>query len=67
VVSLGRRFKLSRDPKDNIFLEVAAVGKADFLITNDRDLLEISGADRRKLKFKIVTPAQFIEEWERAE
>jgi len=28
-----------RDPKDNKFLELAAVSKADFLITGDEDLL----------------------------
>ena len=64
VVSPGKRFAFSRDPKDNLFLAVAAAGKADFLITNDRDLLEIAEADKRNLKFRIVTPEQFIEYWE---
>lgn len=64
VVSLGRRFTFSRDPKDNLFLAVAASGKADFLVTNDRDLLEIFEADRRRLKFKLVTPEQFLSYWE---
>jgi len=63
-VSLGKRFTFSRDPKDNIFLAVAAAGKADFLITNDRDLLEISKAHKRRLKFKIVKPEQFLDYWE---
>ncbi len=64
VVSLGKRFAFSRDPKDNVFLAVAAGGKAEFLITNDRDLLEISEADKRKLRFKIVTPKQFLDYWQ---
>ena len=38
--------------------------KAQFLITNDRDLLEIAEADKRRLKFRIVTPEQFLEYWE---
>ena len=63
VVSLGKRFTLSRDPRDNIFLAVADTGKADFLITNDRDLLDISDEDKRKLKFKIVAPKQFLDYW----
>ncbi|HEY3139393.1 MAG TPA: putative toxin-antitoxin system toxin component, PIN family [Blastocatellia bacterium] len=63
VVSLGKRFTFSRDPRDNIFLAVADTGKADFLITNDRDLLDISDEDKRKLKFKIVTPKQFLDYW----
>ena len=55
---------LSRDPKDDIFIATAIVAKADFLITNDLDLLEISEADKRKLKFRIVTPKEFLEHWE---
>jgi putative PIN family toxin of toxin-antitoxin system len=64
VVSPRKRIRLSRDPDDNIFLSVAAAGKADFLITNDRDLLEITEADKRRLKFEIVTPQQFLERLE---
>lgn len=63
-VSPGRRYAFSRDPKDNIFLTIAAVGRADFLITNDRDLLDISAEDKRKLKFQIVTPSQFLKQWD---
>lgn len=63
VFSPGKRYALSRDPKDNIFLTIAAVGKADFLITNDRDLLDISEANKRRLKFQIVTPGQFLKQW----
>ena len=59
-VVIRQRLALSRDPKDNVFLAVAAAGKADFLITNDFDLLEISEADKHQLKFQIVTPAQFL-------
>jgi putative PIN family toxin of toxin-antitoxin system len=64
VVSPGKRYAFSRDSKDNVFLTIAAVGKADFLITNDRDLLDISAEDKRKLKFQIVTPAQFLKQWD---
>lgn len=59
-IAVRQRITLSRDPKDNVFLEVAAAGKADFLITNDLDLLEINEADKRQLKFQIVTPQQFL-------
>lgn len=64
VVSPGKRFTLSRDPDDNIFLAIAAVGKADYLISNDRDLLDLSATDKRKLKFQIATPEEFIVYWE---
>jgi len=64
VVSPRKRIRLSRDPDDNVFLEAAATGRADFLISNDRDLLEITEADKRKLKFQIVTPKEFVAQWE---
>ena len=59
-VRLGPRFAASRDPDDNTMLATAVVGKAKFLVTNDRDLLDISTAQRRKLKFEIVRPQEFL-------
>lgn len=63
-VHLGTRHDFSRDPKDNKFLAAAAAARAKFLITRDRDLLDISEEHKRKLKFKIVTPKQFLDYWE---
>lgn len=63
-VSLGARPRMSRDPEDNIFIATAMAAKARFLVTNDGDLLELAEADKRRLKFKIVTPEQFLEYWE---
>jgi putative PIN family toxin of toxin-antitoxin system len=40
VVNLGARAMASRDP-DNFVLATAAAGKAEFLVTNDRDLLDM--------------------------
>ena len=59
-VRLGPRLAASRDPDDNTMLATAVVGKAKFLVTNDRDLLDISTAQRRKLKFEIVRPQEFL-------
>lgn len=56
--------RISRDPNDDMFIAVAIAARAKFLITNDRDLLDISDADKRKLKFQIVTPAQFLKQWD---
>src|SRR5882724_11187880 len=39
LVSLGPRYEESRDPDDNIMLATAVAGDADFLVTNDKDLL----------------------------
>ena len=44
-----------RDPKDNFLLELAADGKADYLITGDNDLLVLKTFE----KTKIVTMTEF--------
>jgi putative PIN family toxin of toxin-antitoxin system len=59
-VNLGTRATESRDPDDNIVLSTASVGKARFLVTNDRDLLDISASQRKKFKFDIVTPGELL-------
>lgn len=42
------------DPDDQVFLEAAAAARADYLVTKDRELLELA---RRKLPFQIVRPS----------
>lgn len=59
-VSLGKRPTESRDVDDNLILATALVGKAEFLITNDKDLLEISASDKKKFKFRIASPVEFL-------
>ena len=59
-VSLGKIPAESRDADDNLVLATALVGKADFLITNDKDLLDISESDKKKFKFSIATPTEFL-------
>ena len=44
-----------RDVSDEVFIHLALAGKADFLVTGDRDLLALRGL----LEFPIVT----VEEW----
>lgn len=46
-----------RDPFDVPFLELAASGRADFLVTGDRDLLALGAMNR----CTIVDPRAFIE------
>ncbi len=58
--SLGKIPTESRDVDDNLFLATALVGKVDFLITNDKDLLDISESDKKKFKFQIVKPIEFL-------
>ena len=58
--NLGKRFNDSRDSDDNVMLDTAQAGRAKFLITNDRDLLEISDEAKRKFSFQIVKPMEFL-------
>ena len=50
--------KVTRDPKDDYLLAYALVGEADYLITGDKDLLELQG---QVAGLDILTPAQFID------
>jgi len=65
-VNLGARFYASRDPDDNVLLAAAVAGRAEFLITYDKDLLDISERIRRKFRFEIVTPWTFLEHFKDA-
>jgi putative PIN family toxin of toxin-antitoxin system len=51
------RLPQCRDIHDQAFLELAAVGKADFLVTGDKDLLVLAAEFSRK----IVTAGRFLE------
>jgi putative PIN family toxin of toxin-antitoxin system len=59
-VNLGRRFSDSRDPDDNLLLAVASAGHAEYLVTNDRDLLELPESAKRRFRFAIVTPMELL-------
>ena len=64
-INLGSRPNLSRDPDDNVMIATARSGKAKFLITNDRDLLDISASEQAKLRLTIISPAELLA-WIRA-
>ena len=49
-----------RDPKDNFLLSLAKDGKADYLLTGDKDLLEL----KKFGKTKTETISSFIDETE---
>lgn len=59
-VNLGKRFVLSRDPDDDVLLATAHTGRARYLVTNDRDLLEIPAKQKREFRFEIVKPGQLL-------
>lgn len=52
-----------RDKEDNMLLECCLTAKADFLVTQDKDLLEIniSQLPQNLQELKIITPVQFIQ------
>ena len=57
IVTLQHNVHICRDPKDNMFLECAALSSADVILTGDKDLLTLcsyAGAS-------ILTPSQYIE------
>ena len=43
------------DPKDNIFIETAVAGNADYIVTQDKHLLKLKGFRG----IKIITPEEF--------
>lgn len=51
-----RRIKACRDPEDDIVLEVAVAGRADFIVTGDNDLLVLHPFE----SIPIVGPAEFL-------
>lgn len=56
VVEPTDRIDISSDPDDNRVLEAAVAGNADYIVTGDRDLLELGSHAR----IQIVTPAAFV-------
>ena len=52
--------QISRDAKDNVFIAVAAIAKCKYLVTNDRDLLDIDDSAKRQLEIEIVTPFRLL-------
>src|SRR3989337_4538694 len=55
-VEITENIKLCRDPKDDMYLELALSGKADCIITGDQDLLAINPFEN----IPIITPLEFL-------
>lgn len=58
VVIPHKRLTLCRDAKDNMLLECCLEAKAAFLITGDKDLLEI---EYLPFNLEIMSPRDFVE------
>jgi uncharacterized protein len=55
-VKVKTKIELCRDPKDNFLLSLSADGKADYLLTGDKDLLDLINFG----KTEILTISQFL-------
>lgn len=53
-----------RDPKDQMFLNLAHSAQADYLVTGDQDLLVLHEPLHKQRVFKICTPAVFLADLE---
>jgi predicted nucleic acid-binding protein len=51
-----QRIRASRDPEDDQFLEAAVNGRADVIVTGDKDLLDLSPLRG----IAIVTPVDYL-------
>lgn len=58
LVEVETNITICRDPKDNFLLALAKDGKADYLLTGDKDLLDLV----KFRKTKIKTISSFFEE-----
>jgi len=56
MVKTKEEITVCRDPKDNMILELAVAGQADYIVTGDKDLLALNPFR----KIQIVTPAEFL-------
>lgn len=62
-VKTKTKITVCRDNKDNYYLETALAIKADYLITGDKDLLEISESKLKNAglnNLTIITPQEFV-------
>ena len=56
IIDVLQPIRASRDPKDDKFLEAAVNGRADVIVTGDRDLLDLNPFRR----VAIVNPAAYL-------
>jgi putative PIN family toxin of toxin-antitoxin system len=52
-----KHIEVGRDPKDDMFLEVAVSGKATYIVSGDRDLLVLGPCEN----IRMVTPRDSLD------
>lgn len=58
-INVEHHITLCRDPKDNMYLELALSGKADCIVTGDNDLLVLDPFRN----IRIITPKEFLSQF----
>lgn len=66
--SVPKSFKLTRDPKDEIIINLAVESESEYIVSRDKDLLDLMNAfddDSKKFRqkfrrLKIVEPLEFL-------
>ena len=60
---------MCRDPDDDKYLEIAYQAKADYIVTLDKDLLDLRDKNKQakinKHTVKILTPKEFLQTLEK--
>src|SRR5437868_7030417 len=56
IIDVLQSIRASRDPKDDKFLDAAVNGRADLIVTGDKDLLDLN----RFRGIAILTPADYL-------
>jgi uncharacterized protein len=57
IIDVNQQVSVCRDPKDNMYLELALSGKADVIITGDHDLLILHPFRN----IPVITPKDFLD------
>ena len=58
-VNVQTKTEVCRDPKDNFLLSLSVDGKADFLLTGDKDLLDLT----KFVETRIITISDFLRDY----
>jgi putative PIN family toxin of toxin-antitoxin system len=58
IIHISANILACRDPKDNMFLELAVSGNATYIISGDNDLLTLNPFR----EIKIISPKEFVEQ-----
>jgi putative PIN family toxin of toxin-antitoxin system len=61
MITVTPGIELSKDPKDNIFLDLAVTGKADVIVSGDKDLRILRDVKGIGHVIPIISPKEFLD------